>query len=86
MTERGLSNRYAEVIAFERAGAWTYPAIKESIVRERFDYSISRYYQVLNHALTLPAALTFDPRTVRRLLELRDARRQLSGRRRGWDS
>lgn len=75
----GLCNRYAEVIAFEAAGTWRYSGSKEAIVRERFDVSMSRYYQILNHAITLSAALRFDPTTVRRLTERRD---RLRGRRR----
>lgn len=68
----GLSNRYAEVIAFESAGEFRYDSTREALVRERFEYSLTRYLQVLHHALRLPEADRFDPTTVRRLLERRD--------------
>lgn len=78
-----LSNRYAEVLAFEAAGWWRYPSIKESIIRERFDVSLTRYLQILHFALRLPEADWFDPRTVRRLIERRD--RIASVRRTGFE-
>lgn len=67
----GLSTRYAEILAFEAAGSWKYSSSKEAIVRERFDISITRYFQILNHIVSLPAALVFDPTTVRRLQQRR---------------
>jgi hypothetical protein len=77
----GLSNRYAEVIAFERAGTWRYPAVKASIVHDRFGCSMTRYYQILHFALDLPEAHRFDPATVTRLRRLRDQRTARSVRR-----
>lgn len=73
----GLSNRYAEIVAFEAAGRWKHAGTKTDIVRDRFDISMTRYFQILNHVLDLPAALRFDPTTVRRLTEHRDHVRRL---------
>ena len=54
---------------------WQYTGGKESAIRERFDWSVTRYYQELNRLLDKPAALAFDPFTVRRLRRMRDERR-----------
>lgn len=75
-----LTDRDREVLAFESLW-WKYPGAKETAIRERFDMSATRYYQVLNSLLDQPAALEHDPMTVRRLLRLRAARqRQRSAR------
>ena len=54
---------------------WKHPGAKEAHVRERFDASITRYYQALNALIDDPAALAHDPMTVKRLRRLRDGRR-----------
>lgn len=69
-----LDSRYAEVIAFEAAGSWTYEGLKTTVVAERFGVGMPRYYQLLNHALDLPAAAEFHPSAVARLRRIRDAR------------
>jgi hypothetical protein len=80
-----LSNRHAEVIAFEAAGTWRRRGNKEAVVRERFGYSMTRYHQVLGHAIQLPGALEFDPVTVHRLLERRHTLISRSVRRVGFE-
>ena len=61
-----LSEREQEILAFERQW-WKYAGAKEQAVRELFDMSATRYYQVLNALIDRPEALTFDPMLVKRL-------------------
>src|SRR5262249_38217685 len=63
---------------------WKYAGAKEQAIREQFDMSATRYYQVLNALIDRPEALAFDPLLVKRLRRLRSARqRQRSARRLG---
>ena len=81
----GLSERDAAILAFERQW-WKYAGAKEQAVREQFDMSATRYYQVLNALIDTPEALADDPLLVRRLRRLRSARqRQRSARRLGFE-
>ncbi len=70
-----LSVRDAEILDFERTW-WRSPGAKEQTIRERFDMSPTRYYQVLNALIDNPAALASDPLLVKRLRRLRDERRR----------
>ncbi len=80
-----LSQRDVEILAFERQW-WKYAGAKESAVREKFDMSSTRYYQVLNALIDRPEALEADPLLVRRLRRLRSQRqRQRSARRLGFE-
>ena len=80
-----LSERDRSILAFERQW-WKYAGAKEQAVREQFDMSATRYYQVLNALIDRPAALACDPLLVRRLRRLRAARqRARSARRLGFD-
>ncbi len=80
-----LSRRDAEILEFERQW-WKYAGAKEQAVREKFDMSSTRYYQVLNALIDRPDALAFDPLLVRRLRRLRAARqRARSARRLGFE-
>lgn len=72
---RGLSELERELLAFERTW-WREAGVKEQAIRERFDLSPTRYYQLLNEILELPAAMNEDPLLVRRLVRQRAARRQ----------
>jgi len=79
----GLSRRDREILAFERQW-WKYAGAKEQAIRELFDMSATRYYQVLNALIDTPAALSADPMLVKRLRRLRASRqRQRSARRLG---
>lgn len=83
--EPGLSARDAEILDFERQW-WKYAGAKEAAVREKFDMSSTRYYQVLNALIDQPEALAADPLLVRRLRRLRATRqRQRSARRLGFE-
>ena len=78
-----LSSRDAAMLDFERQW-WKYAGAKETAVREQFDMSATRYYQVLNALIDREEALVADPLLVRRLRRLRAARqRQRSARRLG---
>jgi hypothetical protein len=80
-----LSARDADILAFERQW-WKFAGAKEQAVREKFDMSSTRYYQVLNALIDKPEALEADPLLVRRLRRLRAARqRQRSARRLGFE-
>lgn len=80
-----LSDRDRQILEFERAW-WKYAGAKEAAIRERFEMSSTRYYQVLNALIDTPEALEADPLLVRRLRRLRAARqRQRSARRLGFE-
>ncbi|KAE8764078.1 DUF3263 domain-containing protein [Georgenia thermotolerans] len=77
----GLRETEAQILAFERQW-WKYAGAKETAIRELFDMSATRYYQVLNQLLDSEAALAADPMLVKRLRRMRSARqRERSSRR-----
>lgn len=69
-----LDDRDREILEFERQW-WKYAGAKETAVREQFDMSSTRYYQVLNDLIDRPEALKADPLLVGRLRRIRDSRR-----------
>ncbi|PZR54090.1 DUF3263 domain-containing protein [Xylanimonas oleitrophica] len=77
----GLSERDREILAFERQW-WKYAGAKEQAVRELFDMSATRYYQVLNALIDSPAALAADPMLVKRLRRMRATRQRARSARR----
>ena len=78
-----LPRRDREILAFERQW-WKYAGVKEQAIRELFDMSATRYYQVVNTLIDNPLAMAADPMLVKRLRRLRAARqRQRSARRLG---
>ena len=84
-TGTGLGRRDRDILAFERQW-WQYAGAKEQAIKERFDLSPTRYYQVLNEIIDNPAALAEDPLLVRRLRRLRTSRQKTrSARRLGFD-
>jgi hypothetical protein len=81
-----LSERDREILAFERQW-WKYAGAKEQAIRDLFEMSATRYYQVLNNLIDRPEAVAHDPMLVKRLRRLRAARqRQRSARRLGIDA
>ena len=76
-----LSDRDREIIAFERQW-WKYAGAKEQAIRELFDMSATRYYQVLNALIDNPAALEADPMLIKRLNRLRATRQRARSARR----
>lgn len=77
----GLSERDREVLAFERQW-WKYAGSKETAIKELFDMSSTRYYQVLNALIDSPVALAHDPMLVKRLRRLRASRQRARSARR----
>ena len=84
-TTPALSDRDRQILEFERQW-WKYTGAKETAIRELFELTTTRYYQVLNGLLDDPAALEFDPMLVKRLRRMRAGRqRQRSARRLGLE-
>ncbi|WP_375426681.1 DUF3263 domain-containing protein [uncultured Friedmanniella sp.] len=80
-----LSVRDAEILAFERQW-WKFAGAKEQAIRDQFQMSATRYYQVLNALIDSQAALAQDPLLVKRLRRLRATRqRNRSAKRLGID-
>ncbi|MFN2496572.1 MAG: DUF3263 domain-containing protein [Pseudonocardiaceae bacterium] len=76
-----LSQREREILAFERQW-WKYAGAKEQAIRELFEMSATRYYQVLNHLIDRPEALAADPMLIKRLRRLRVSRQRARAARR----
>jgi hypothetical protein len=53
---------------------WRRPGAKEQAIRDTFDLSPTRYYQLLNALLDRPAAVAHDPALINRLRRLRAGR------------
>ncbi|MDE0974804.1 MAG: DUF3263 domain-containing protein [Candidatus Nanopelagicales bacterium] len=68
-----LSERNQAVLGFERQW-WKYSGAKEAAIRELFDMSATRYYQLINSLIDTPEALEFDPMMVKRLRRMRSSR------------
>ncbi|MEV4755640.1 DUF3263 domain-containing protein [Micromonospora sp. NPDC049559] len=68
-----LTEREREILAFERRW-WKHAGAKEQAIRDTFDLSATRYYQLLNALLDNPAALAAEPMLVSRLRRLRSSR------------
>lgn len=77
----GLTRRDRDVLQFERQW-WQFAGAKEQAIKEMFDLSPTRYYQVLNAVIDNPAALAYDPLLVRRLRRMRQSRQQARSKRR----
>jgi hypothetical protein len=83
MTESavGLSERDQQILAFERQW-WKYAGAKEQAIRELFDMSSTRYYQIINTLIDTQEALAFDPMLVKRLRRMRATRQRARSARR----
>lgn len=80
-----LSDRDAEILTFERQW-WKFAGAKEQAIRDKFEMSATRYYQLLNALIDRPDAMAHDPLLVKRLRRLRATRqRNRSARRLGID-
>jgi hypothetical protein len=76
-----LSDRDRRILDFERQW-WKYAGAKEQAVRELFEMSATRYYQVLNALIDSPDALAHDPMLVKRLRRMRHSRQRARSARR----
>ena len=78
----GLSPRDRAILDFERT--WRQqPGPKETVIREQFHISPSRYYELLSALLEDADAFSYDPLTVKRAQRVRHDRRRvrIEGRR-----
>jgi len=83
MVEQVFGERERKILEFERYW-WKYAGAKERAIRDKFDMSATRYYQLLNDIIDMPEALAYDPILVKRLQRLRAFRqRQRTARRLG---
>lgn len=76
-----LTERDMAILEFERQW-WRYAGAKEQAIREMFDMSSTRYYQVLNTIIDNPQSLAVDPMLVKRLQRLRSSRQRARAARR----
>jgi hypothetical protein len=80
-----LTERDRQIIGFERQW-WKHAGSKEQAIKELFEMSSTRYYQVLNQLIDSPDALAHDPMLIKRLRRLRSQRQKSrSARRLGFD-
>lgn len=79
--DNGLTRREQEILAFERQW-WKYAGAKERAIRELFDMSPTRYYQLLNGLVDRPEALRVDPMLIKRLRRQRAVRQRARAARR----
>ena len=70
-----LTDRDRKILDFERSW-WTEAEPKDAQIRERFELSTTRYYQLLAELIDEEEAMAFDPLVVRRLRRQRDRRRR----------
>jgi len=68
----GLSELEARILEFEGTW-WKFAGAKESAIKELFDLSAPRYYQLLNDLIDRQDALVAAPMLVKRLRRLREA-------------
>jgi hypothetical protein len=84
--ESGLDERDRAILDFEREW-WRYAGAKEQAVREHFDLSPTRYYQLLSRLIDQSEAEAYDPMLVKRLRRMRASRqRQRAARRLGVEA
>ena len=69
----GLSELETRILEFEGTW-WKFAGAKESAIKELFDLTAPRYYQLLNDLIDRDDALAASPMLVKRLRRLREAR------------
>ena len=79
--ETTLSDRDRHILEFERQW-WKYAGAKEQAIRDLFELSGTRYYQILNGLIDDPAALAYDPMLIKRLRRMRSERQRARSERR----
>ena len=70
-----LTERDKAILDFERTW-WTAAGPKDTAIRERFELSGTRYYQLLTELIDDRDALDYDPLLIRRLRRDRERRRR----------
>lgn len=81
--QASFGDKERKILEFERYW-WKYAGAKERAIRDQFELSATRYYQLLNEIIDMGEALAYDPILVKRLQRLRAFRqRQRTARRLG---
>lgn len=75
LVRMALTDRDRAILDFER-GWWAEAGPKDAAIRERFELSGTRYYQLLAELIDDAEALAYDPLLIRRLRHARDRRRR----------
>jgi len=70
-----LTQREFRILELERTW-WMSDATKAEQVAETLDVSTTRYHELLDQLIDIPAALKHDPLLVLRLRRMRDGRRR----------
>ena len=70
-----LTDLEGRILDFER-NWWRFAGAKETAIKELFNLSAPRYYQLLNDLIDRDDALEASPMLVKRLRRLREARMQ----------
>ena len=70
-----LTEREIGILDFERSW-WKHAGVKEQAIKEHFDISATKYYQLLNALLEKPEAAAHDPILVKRLRRIRTYRQR----------
>lgn len=73
LSDHSLSDLEFRILEFERSW-WRFAGAKESAIKDLFDLSAPRYYQILNDLIDRQDALEASPMLVKRLRRLREAR------------
>ncbi len=73
MAITSLSDLEMRILEFEK-NWWRFAGAKESAIKELFDLSAPRYYQLLNDLIDREDAVAASPMLVKRLRRLREAR------------
>lgn len=68
-----LTDIHKQMLELERSW-WQSAGAKEITIRDRFDLTPIRYYQQLTALIDQPAAMAYDPITIKRLHRIRDRR------------
>ena len=68
-----LTDLETRILEFER-NWWRFAGAKETAIKELFDLTAPRYYQLLNDLIDREDALLAAPMLVKRLRRLREAR------------
>lgn len=69
-----LNERDRAILDFEREW-WQHPGAKEDAIRQTFELSPTRFYQILGQLMDSEEALAYDPMLIKRLQRVREERR-----------
>jgi len=75
MPREDLTDDELTMLTIERMW-WQYSGLKEQVVREKLDISMTTYYQRLNALIDTERAMAADPMVVKRLQRIRERRQR----------